>query len=261
MNKILKIIIPIIVILLCVVIFIIFNNDNEKVEENTINSAGEAEEYVKKLNQALIEGGTKEELMTLFGNKNFFDEDIMTGKDSFLRTTPESEIIKNYSLDNYVNVASELADNLENKIKDNFEYNIESISESNGQYDLVITYKSYYYLQYFNDLTSLQMALIDRAGINLEEETDENKIVATAYMAKIKAASIIDKYLDTYVNNDEINTVTLSFAKGKIENSSDSLESYLMNILGYAYQNELANSLNERVSQYLAEAGNNPFEI
>lgn len=261
MNKILKIIIPtVIIIIICIVLFIIFN-DYGNTEENAINSVAEAEEYVQKLNQAVIEGGTKAELITLFGNEELLDENIMTGNDSFLRTKPDSEVIQDYNLDNYVDVASELADNLENKIKDNFEFNIESVSENNGQYDLTVTYKSYYYSQYLNDLTNLQVAIIDQTDIDLEEETDENKIIATVYMAKVKAASIIDKYLDTYVNQDEENTTEISFAKGKINNSAESLESYLLNLNGYAYQNDLASSSAERINQYISEIGDDPLEI
>ncbi len=254
MNKYLKIILPIFIILIVILSVVLFDNSSE----NSINSKDEAIKHIQKLNTAIIEGGTKGQLSKLIGTNKILDQDIMTGPDSFLRKKPNNNIISKNNLEKYVKASSLYADNLEKIIKQNFSFKLQNINEENGQYKVYITYKTYYYFPYFMDLTALQNAILDKLDIDFEKEKNEEVIITNAYKARIKAASILDKHLNDYINNNEEKRLIIELEKGKITNSSDSLKSYLINLNGYAYKNDdLSNLSNKRVKQYLSQINTN----
>jgi len=254
MNKKLKIILPIFIVLIVILNVVLFRGQSTIL----INSKDEAIKHIQKLNTAIIEGGTKAELSKLIGTNKILDQDIMTGPDSFLRKKPNDNIISKNNLEKYVKVSSLYADNLEKTIKQNFSFKLRNISEVNGKYMVYVTYKTYYYFPYLMDLAALQNDILDKLDIDFEKETDEEIIITNAYKARIKAASILDKHLNNYINKEETKTILIEIKKGKIENSSDSLKSYLINLNGYAYKNDnLSNLSNQRVKQYLSQLNSN----
>ena len=254
MNKKLKIILPIFIVLIVILNVVLFRGQSTIL----INSKDEAIKHIQKLNTAIIEGGTKAELSKLIGTNKILDQDIMTGPDSFLRKKPNDNIISKNNLEKYVKVSSLYADNLEKTIKQNFSFKLRNISEVNGKYMVYVTYKTYYYFPYLMDLAALQNDILDKLDIDIEKETDEEIIITNAYKARIKAASILDKHLNNYINKEETKTILIEIKKGKIENSSDSLKSYLINLNGYAYKNDnLSNLSNQRVKQYLSQLNSN----
>ena len=255
MNKYLKIILPIFIILTVILSIILFDNSSE----NSINSKDEAIKHIQKLNTAIIEGGTKGELSKLIGTNKILDQDIMTGPDSFLRKKPNNNIINKNNLEKYVKASSLYADNLEKIIKQNFSFKLQNVNVIENQlYEACVTYKTYYYFPYLMDLTALQNAILDKLDIDFEKEKNEEVIITNAYKARIKAASILDKHLNDYINNKETKTILIELKKGKIEDSSDSLKSYLINLNGYAYKNDDLNNLsNKRVKQYLSQINSN----
>jgi len=267
MNKKLKIILPIFIVLIVILNVVLFRGQSTIL----INSKDEAIKHIQKLNTAIIEGGTKAELSKLIGTnkilgfQNIEKNDLPNQKDyDIVLMSNISDYIKDlYSnnlnyLEKYVKVSSLYADNLEKTIKQNFSFKLRNISEVNGKYMVYVTYKTYYYFPYLMDLAALQNDILDKLDIDFEKETDEEIIITNAYKARIKAASILDKHLNNYINKEETKTILIEIKKGKIENSSDSLKSYLINLNGYAYKNDnLSNLSNQRVKQYLSQLNSN----
>lgn len=265
MNKNTKRIIAIISIILLItliVILIIFSSKDKKTKEEKwpekITSKKVAEKYIDNLSELIINGGTKKEYTEAFGNDKVPKLYIMTGENSSFRVKPSSKIIKEYNLKNYVDKQEELAKNLEKHIKDNFSYKIEGTVEEETYYSVLVSYKSYYYINYTNDLNKIHMQLLNKAGYNLEENIIENdQFIADSYKAKIKAAALLDSYLDSYNNASEKNTIYVSFTNREKASSFDNLQSYLINLNGYAYHNNadisMIESLTPTISSYTAE--------
>lgn len=219
-------------------LYILQSGSNKKGKEaNKAMSSEEARQYVEKLTDLIINGGTKEELTTALCSDEILDTYIMTGEDMYLLQRPDDTTIKKYSLQQYVTISKELATRLEEKIQNNFEYIIDDITNNNGFTSVQITYKTYYYNAYINDLSAIQNQLLTLAGYDLEKNVDSEQLKVDIYKAKIKAASILDNYLDKYVNSNETNTTFVSFISKNTEESSNEFISYLINLNGFTYDN------------------------
>lgn len=251
-----------IILIIFVTVLLIFPKNKKTTEKEKwpekITSKETAETYVDNLSNLIINGGTKEEYTKAFGSAKVPQLYIMTGEYSSFRVTPSSKIIEEYNLKEYVDKQEELAKNLEKHIKDNFSYNIEGTVEEENYYSVLVSYKSYYYLNYSNDLNEIRNLLLTKAGYNLDENITENdKFIADSFKAKVKAADLLDNYLDSYNNSNEENSVYVRFDNREKASSFDNLQSYLINLNGYAYHNNAglskAEALTPTVNSYTAE--------
>ena len=242
-NRIIVVVAVVLIIVLAAALLITFQHNKPKEEKEEkwpekITSKEVAEKYIDNLSDLIINGGTKEEYTKAFGNANIPQIYIMTGENSSFRAKPSSKIIEEYNLEKYVDKQEELATNLEKHIQDNFSYNIEGTVDDETYFSVLVNYKSYYYLNYSNDLSEIQGQLLTKAGYNLEENITENdKFIADSYKAKVKAAELLDSYLDNYNNSNEENTIYVKFTNKEKASSFDDLQSYLINLNGYAYHN------------------------
>lgn len=236
------IIVVIAVLLIATGLIIYFTSDNNYSSDNKNNdiqkmSDKEAREYLENLTDIIINGGTRKELIEALKTDEIPDSYIMTGEDMYLLQKPADEIIKTYSLDNYVTASKDLAERLETAIQNNFEYSINEITSSDDYTSVNISYRTYYYTAYINDLTQIRNTLLTRAGYNLETINYTEQFEADLYKAKIKAASILDNYLNNYINENEVNNTIVSYTNNSIDDSGEEFMSYLINLTGFTYSN------------------------
>lgn len=241
-KRVIAIVAIILLITLITVLLTLFQNKKQETKAEKwpekISSKEQAETYVDNLSDLIINGGNKKEYEEAFGNSNIPQIYIMTGENSPFREKPSDKLINKYNLEKYVKKQEELAKNLEQHIKENFSYKIEGTVEEETYLSVLVTYKSYYYLNYSKDLGQIQMQLLAKAGYNLEENiVENNKFIVDSFKAKIKAAELLNDYLDKYNNNSETNTIYIKFINKEKKSSFDNLQSYLINLNGYAYHN------------------------
>ena len=212
-------------------------------------------EYVEKLNKVIMDGGTKQQYLSVLRRDQILNTDIMTGPDMYLRQKPSSKVIQKNSLSAYTTIGEELAKKLEKAIKDNFECEIEGVLTKEDYLAVLVTYKSFYYNAYIKDLNSIQNELLIKAGYDFDNLTKENEktIEVDSYKAKVKAASILNDKLDTYKNNEEAKRVYINFDGKKIEGNSDNFLSYLMNLEGYTYTNQGYFLSTDKTNEFLSK--------
>ena len=208
--------------------------EDPKTQEKTVT------EYVEKLNKVIMDGGTKQQYLSVLRRDQILNTDIMTGPDMYLRQKPSNKVIQKNSLSSYTKKGEELAKNLEKAIKDNFECEIEGVLTKEDYLAVLVTYKSFYYNAYVKDLNSIQNELLIKVGYDFDNLTKEQEktIEVDSYKAKVKAASLLNDRLDMYKNNEESKRVYINFDGKKIEGNSDNFLSYLMNLEGYTYTNQ-----------------------
>lgn len=243
----------IIVVAIVAIVAININTPTSKPKQITkIETQDQALNYVKQMNKLIIEGGTKEELKHYgIDVNNIPSNNIMTGEDAYLRLKPTDEIIKNYKLSSYVKKADGLAKNLEQEIKNNFEFKSGGVVEAKDYFSVLAYYKSFYYMEYMFDFNNLVEQLINKENIIIDvPEKISDKEIADIYKIQVKAMEILDKNLDTYINHDEFHQAYVQFTNGKISMSTNSLNSYLLSISGFSNNIIRANSA-ERIQQYL----------
>lgn len=253
-----KLIILIIIAFLLIIFGIIgyFTNNND-IEKNTSKGKIENKEaisYIENLTNIIMNGGSKKELITALHTNQILDTDIMTGKDMYLLQRPNEKLIKKYNLEDYVKVSKNLANKLENAIKNNFEYKINNVSNVEDYISVELSYKTYYYTAYLNDLSQIQRELLIKAGYNLENITESEKVSIDLYKSKIKAATILNDCLDKYNNENEYKETVVSYHNKTIEDSAEEFYSYLINLTGFTYGNKSIfnneEDLNELLSKY-----------
>lgn len=261
------IIVVVIAILLIVTGFIIYftsNNSNNTNKDNTKEEVSnkDARNYVEKLTDIIMNGGTKEELVDALHTNQIQNTYIMTGKDMYLLQTPDESIVNKYNLDDYIKTSNNLAERLENAIKSNFEYTINNVSDVDDYISVEITYKTYYYTAYINDLSRIQIELLIKAGYDLENVTNSDEFQADLYKAKIKAASLLDAYLDNYNNENEFKETVVSYHNKTIADSAEEFYSYLINLTGFTYDNKGILTTQEQVDEFLSNYNlDNPLTI
>lgn len=242
MEKAKKFILPIIIVLVLIIIAIILSLflTKEGKDQNTKFTEEIAKEYIEKINKVLIQGGTKEEIISTIqvSEENILKQDIMTGKEMYLLQTPSKNITKENDIKEYQKAAQKVAKKLEKAIQENFEYKVIGVANEKNYMGVLVSYKTFYYNAYINDLHQIQNELLIRKGYDFESDKfkPNNKFKLDQYKAKIKAATILDKYLNDYKNKEEINKVYVNFDNYQIENNSENFISYMMNIEGYTYE-------------------------
>lgn len=227
------------------------NEANDKKPNNEKTTIEEMRNYVETLNNTIIHGGNEDVLKKVLHTTEIDETSIMTGKDAYLLKTPSKEIMEEYSLEQYENTAKTLAQTLETKIKDNFEYTITDVGETDDYTSFHITYRTFYYNAYINDLFTIRNELLIRAGYDLDNVVNNAQFIADLYKAKVKAAYLLNNYLDNYVNQDETANTVLSFTNNRIEDSSDEFISYLHNLNGGNYSKSAILTTEEEINAFL----------
>ena len=256
-NKLkIAVVIAIIAILLIIGgVVIYFSSNSNNSEENKPNTERvtleEMRNYVETLNNTIIHGGNEDVLKKVLHTTEIDETSIMTGKDAYLLKTPSEEIIEEYSLGQYENTAKTLAQNLETRIVENFEYTITDVGETDDYTSFHITYRTFYYDAYINDLLTIRNELLTRAGYDLDNVVNNAQFIADLYKAKVKAAYLLNNYLDNYVNQDETANTVLSFTNNRIEDSADEFTSYLHNLNGGNYSKSAILTTEEEINAFL----------
>lgn len=228
--------------------FFYFNPSEIKIE-----SEKAAEGYINKVNSLMFGSADKEKLKKILKfdiNSDF----VMFGIDSYQREKPSSEIIKKYKLEEYEKLGDKLSDNLEKKMKNNFESEITKVSLKKKYYIVNVTYKSFYYYAYLCDLKSMETELLAVTGIISGDGVNnvDDAYLANQYKAKVKAMQILDKHLDSYVNKDEKGSFEVFLKNGLSSQSKKEVEAYLYNLVGYSYNKLKVNDSN-RINGYVNE--------
>ena len=254
-RKMIIILLVIAIILIAIGGIIYFIPSNNKTNGNAPNKAmsdEEASQYIDQLTDVIINGGTREELVSVLHSDEILDTYIMTGEDMYLLQRPDDKTIEKYSLEEYVKASEELAKKFEAAIQNNFEYNITNINADDEYTTVEISYRTYYYNAYINDLSVIQNELLVRAGYDFENLSDSEQLQVDVYKAKIKAASILDNYLNNYINENEVNNTVVSYINNRIEDSGEDFVSYLINLTGFTYDNSGNITTEEDLNNLLA---------
>ena len=237
-------IVIVIAILLITLLFICIHKDKP------LSLREEAYNNIKNFTSLVIEKGSKKELQNASNIKDIEQFNIITGKDSYLRMTPKEKVIKTNGLEDYVQKNKEYADNLEKKIKENFDYSMQISINNKDKVVYTIEFISYYYSVYFFDLQQIQTELLKKSSM-VSNEVNE-------YKAKIKAMEILNFKLDNYDNKDNNEAFTFNYSGFESEETQNSFYSYLLTLGGYVNGNEKIETLmkkqSERVTSYINEA-------
>lgn len=233
----------------------------KKIEKDSRISEKEVSEYIEKLTNTLIYGGTRAELIEVLQVKpeELMESDSMSGPDMYLRQLPDKNVIGDNDISAYKKAGETYASNLEKRIQDNLEYNVEGISDGGDYWAALVSYRSYYYQAYINDLSQLQIELLSLSGYMMDGSNVDanNEFKLASYKARIKAAEILDSHLDDYVNPDTTNKVYINFKNKTIAGNSEDFLSYMMNLSGYAYSFQGNILTGDQARQYLVDSGVN----
>lgn len=253
-NKKWALLIIILLILIAIVLLIIpmFTKDNEGYDPSKTTKQFASD--IEKLNDLLINGGSKKEIIELTKVDDLENFNIMTGSDSYLNQKPSEKIIENYDLDNYVKMADKYISRLEKEIKNNFSFERnDTARDGNYIYDIV-TIRSYYYSGYISDFNELKNQLLAKVQ---SENKDEEK--SNEYKAKVKAMEILDKKLSDYRNESEELNISINYNADRKTYTKNSLYQYILSVQGFSYRNnsEMINN-NEnrqiRMAEYINES-------
>lgn len=255
MKRNLKIIIPVIIaiILIATGIILSFSSNKDEVDTTKKLTQQEAEDYVKKLNELIIYGGSSKDLIAALQVDELLNTDIMTGEDMYLRQQPTDSISTDKSCKKYIETSEKVSKNLETAIQENFSFNIEGTAVEEGYLAVLVTYKNYSYNAYLNDLSAIINQLLILKGYKIAEdsfkETDE--FLIDLYKAKIKAATILDSHLDDYKNEETSAPIYIYFNDNMIKGNSDSFVSYFINLQGYTHENQGLLTTEEKINNYI----------
>jgi len=225
------------------------NNDSNQIEQ--INTINEMRNYIETLNNAIINGTSKDNLIKVLKTDKFDESLIMTGEDAYIVSSPSPEIVKEYDLEKYISTAKNLEENLAIKVKENFTYEITDVGEMPDYTSFHITYRSFYYDSYIKDLFAIRNELLIRAGYDLENVVNNAQFIADLYKAKVKAAYMLNNYIDNYVNQNETASTILSFTNNKISDSAEEFISYFLNLTGGNYNQSALLTAEEELNAFL----------
>lgn len=233
--------------MLCLIIsaYLYFNS-----LEIEVNNKKELKKLYNKIDTLILNDSSKTKMKKVL-KVDLDNEMIITGQDAYYNKKPNQKIIKKYKLEKYVAKQKELVNNLENKIKENYETKV-SKTENMGNYiSIKIDYKNFYYYNYLTDLKIAQKNILNI--YNLKGKINN-------YKAKVKVMQIMDNYLDEYSSN-ETDTFECVFLKGKVSKNKDNILAYFNNINGSTYKNLEANS-EARVDTYMTNINTkNPLKL
>lgn len=255
-----KIIIIMLLIVLVILLLILKNSKIDKTEPKKTKEE-EIAEKVEEFNKIVTsEKITQEEFTKLTGAK-VFKEDIMIGKETYLREKP---VVSEEKIEEYLKAQKKYATNVENKIKENLEYKIEKTITSVD--DIIVTtvkFKSYYYSWYLLELKQIQAKLLKQIEYKTEigfdgAPTEKSKI--TEYKAKIKAMELLDNRLDDYKNQNEYMTFDIKYTAKDKEENRNSIMQYYYNLKGdyypstNIYTEEFQKMTNSRVEEIIEKS-------
>jgi hypothetical protein len=253
-----------VILLICLMILALFLTFKLIIsyQEANIQTVTDAKNYIIRVNNVIIKGGSKQEINNVLKIK-IDNQNIMTGPDSYLRKKPNDKIIEKYQLENYVKQNDELTDNFDQTIKNNFEYKVVKTKDSSKNITLNLKYKSFYYFAYMADLNSLETEILAKTGYGEygKKQATEEKAV-NDYKAKVVAMQILNKHMSNYFNTSETKQIQLVFEKGPISKNATTLEYYLSNLRGELYKNDSLNQPNNRIKKYSKEVNSkNPLKL
>ena len=240
---------------------------NKKIEE--IQTEEKTKNEINSLvNMLFDEKITKEKLGKAIGVLPS-EANIFYGEDSFVRSLNNNvSAISKYdtALDKYAN-------DLESVIKENFNFQIEDyIVSEDGAIVQRVNYRTYYYVDFIKDYTSLCNELLKYTDIDLEKivnvgATDEEKVIM--YKVNVKALEIMSHHFEDYINENETLEYALVYRKGD-KSISNEYFSLFMYFSGVLYKNSLNNDNNRdvRIKNIITEAinegtlvVNNPYKL
>lgn len=239
----------------------------------------------KKIEEIQTEEKTKKELNSLVEilfDDNVTREDIshaigvipesvniFYGKDSFIRSIG-SDVKRDVQ---YEEAVDKYANELESLIKSNFNFEINDyIISADGDIVQEVKYRTYYYVDFIKDYTSLCNELLKYTDIDLEKivnvgATDEEKVIM--YKVNVKALEIMSHHFEDYINENETLEYALVYRKGEKEITNEYF-SLFMYFSGVLYKNSPNNDNNRdmRIKNIITEAinegtlvVNNPYKL
>lgn len=233
----------------------------EKVVENELNS------FVKLIFDSNV---TKDniEKITKFPIDDVY---VFYGKDSYFRTLLKVKTTTDIS--DYQKASNTYIEQLDKIIKDNFEFNVnEYIVSAEGDIVQNVSYKSYYFVKFVDDFSSVNSKLLEYLDLNIDEilvrePTQEEAL--QLYKLNVKTLEIMSDYFNDYINKDETKDYQLIYKKSGNTISDDYLSLYI-NFAGMFY-NKGANEdqeRNNRVTKIINDAIkngkldiNNPYKL
>ena len=240
---------------------------NKQIEE--IQTKEKTEEELNSLVEILFDDNvTREDIGHIIGvipeSANIF-----YGKDSFIRSIGHDA--KRDA--KYEEAVDKYANELESIIKRNFNFEIkEYIISADGDIVQEVKYRTYYYVDFIKDYTSLCNELLKYTDLDLEKivnigATDEEK--ASMYKVNVKALEIMSNHFKEYVNENETLEYSLVYRKGD-KSISNEYFSLFMYFSGVLYKNSPNNDSNRdmRIKNIISEAisdgtldVNNPYKL
>lgn len=239
----------------------------------------------KKIEEIQTEEKTKKELNSLVEilfDDNVTREDIghaigvipesvniFYGKDSFIRSIGND--VKRDA--KYEEAVDKYANELESLIKSNFNFEIKDyIISADGDIVQEVKYRTYYYVDFIKDYTSLCNELLKYTDIDLEKivnvgATDAEKVIM--YKVNVKALEIMSHHFEDYINENETLEYALVYRKGD-KSISNEYFSLFMYFSGVSYKNSPNNDDNRdmRIKNIITDAinegtlvVNNPYKL
>ena len=240
-------------ILILIIITIIFIHliPNNKTTKKTYTK----KEIVEKISEGFGNGINKKELEKLL-NQKITDKTIMLGKDSYLLKMPSDKLIKKYNLTEYVKENKKYYKNIEKRIKDNYSWKFDDITEEN-QNTYFVAIKTYQYGVYLSDLEEMIGLLTANYSFSNAEQQEINN-----YKAKVIAMKLLNNHLNDYINENAGKTVAIFFTDINNDETKTSLLQYIIDLLGYTDgTNERINNMEinrtTRMQEYINDAINN----
>lgn len=220
-----------------------------------VQTEEKTEEELNKLVDALFNDDTTKDYLSELTGVTVDNYYIFYGKDSYIRT-----LGSNISgLDQYKKRQKEYATTLEEKIKDNFNFEIKDyIISADGAIVQRLEYQTYYYNYFVQDYSYLTSELMKYTDVDLEaveERNLTNEEKEKIYKIQIKALEIISNYFDNYQNDNEIKEYEIIYRK-EATGIVNEYFSLFMNFNGCFYNNAQLNETNreQRVKSYISEA-------
>lgn len=260
-KKILIFLFLIVVVGLLVYQFVFNKEDNKDLgAKKETEATKEVKDFTEK---TFKEGQTIEELEKI-SNGAVFSEDILIGKDSYLREVPS---VNTEKMDKYLKAQKKYASRVEDYIKNNIDYNMEdTVTSIEGIVSVTVTFKAYYYKWYLDELKLMEENLNKMSGYNPDAtfdgkpSQDTNEIY---FKIKVKAMEILDDYLDDYVNNYEHFTSVIKYDPKSESDTKDSQMMYYSNLSGRNFPSlertteNYQKKINSRVSKMIETAKQN----
>lgn len=236
MRKKALIIIAIIIVILIIGIVLFINHPKDSDNKTKKTTEEVATEKVDDFTKTIISDDITKEKLSKMTGAEIFSEDIMLGKETYLREKPK---VAKEKIQEYINAGDKYATNVENQIKENFDYNIEKTITSMDKIATVsVKFKSYYYSWYLAELELIKDKILNHIGYSPKTGFDGNldeESAATLYKAKIKAMEILDSHLNDYINKDEYMTFDIRYIPNNKEENKNWIMQYYSCLKGDYY--------------------------